>query len=85
MRTDRAYKKVSERNNEEIPENEIRVSANKRTHNYFVRAAILLLEMKHKSITLKATGRAIPTALTCAETLKRRIKGIHQLNEITNT
>jgi len=68
-------------------ENEIRLSRKTRENRYIVYAAALLLDKDKKitSVTLKGLGETIPRVLLVAEILRRRIKGLHQINKISNT
>mmetsp|Transcript_16627 Transcript_16627/g.25851 ORF Transcript_16627/g.25851 Transcript_16627/m.25851 type:complete len:85 (+) Transcript_16627:83-337(+) len=68
---------------EETPKNEIRVTANGSAANYINRARFLF-EEKEEKILLKASGNAIPVACTASEVLRHRIKGLAQVNNITN-
>jgi len=70
-------------------EREIRVSASGRTGHYVSYAGKVFKELNHKYVTIKATGQAIPIAITAAEVIKRRIKDLHQnivlgSNEVTD-
>jgi len=42
-------------------------------------------DKKITSVTLKGLGETIPRVLLVAEILRRRIKGLHQINKISNT
>jgi len=67
---------------ESSKEDEIRISSKGRTSNYISYAAKLFHEKELDSFTLKATGQALATAVTVAEIIKRRFKGVHQLTKI---
>ena len=56
----------------------MKVSAKGRTAAYVAYAAKLFSEEKMDLVTIKATGQALTTAVTCSEIVKRRIKGLHQ-------
>jgi len=71
----------------DIPQNEIRISAKAGVGRY-VRYVYNLMEKDEKTfdeVTLKAAGRAMERIVPLVEILKRRIKGLHQLNKITST
>jgi len=86
MATRSKYEKMPTTNKEEkSTENEIRLSARRKPNPYIIRAAALFLEKKLDYIVLKGLGNTIPTALLVAEVLRRRIKGLHQINTIKNT
>ncbi|XP_061737779.1 ribonuclease P protein subunit p25-like protein [Nerophis ophidion] len=38
-----------------------------------------------RQLVLTASGKAVSKAITCAELLKRRVKGMHQLTELANS
>merc|ERR1711879_33171 len=64
----------------EAKENEIRITNRKGTKIDFVEDAITLLEEKgFDLISLKAMGGAIPKTVLTAETIKRKIPGLHQI------
>ncbi|KIY97201.1 hypothetical protein MNEG_10763 [Monoraphidium neglectum] len=69
---------------EDVPENEIRITLTRKMRGYVTRAAACLQERGHSSVTLKSTGRAITTAVTIAEVVKRRIPGLHQSTAIAS-
>merc|ERR1712113_1295867 len=65
--------------------NEIRITSTGRTRNYVTYAAKLLKdEETFESLTLRATGTALATAVTVSEIIKRRFKGLHQVCKIGN-
>ena len=79
------YKDHSDR--PDIPQNEIRISAKAGVGRY-VRYVYNLMEKDEKTfdeVVLKAAGRAIEKLVPLVELLKRRIKGLHQLNKITSS
>eukprot|EP00210_Caulerpa_lentillifera_P000693 g670.t1 len=65
-----------------IEENEVRVTAVGRLHNYINYAATLYNEKGKQTLVLKGMGRAINKTVTLAEILKRRIPNLHQLTNI---
>ncbi len=95
MATKAKYYKVNNKNeNEKTEENEIRVSTGKSTSSYIIRAAVLLygddsnkdqVTKKYDSVVLKGTGNAIPTALLASEIIRRKVRGLHQINSIGKT
>jgi len=79
--------KVERADHPDIPQNEIRISAKAGVGRY-VRYVYNLMEKDEKTyeeIILKAAGRAMEKVVPLVEILKRRIKGLHQLNKITST
>lgn len=68
-----------------IKDNEIRVASDGLVPRYVTYAARLFMEQEMKSITIKATGNAIPLAISVAEIVKRRFSNLHQLNVIGTT
>lgn len=65
-----------------IREDEIRVTSEGRVPRYVSYAARLFSEQNKKTVTVKATGNAISSAITLAEIVKRRFANLHQLNFI---
>lgn len=81
-----AYKRVpKERNDSEIQENEVRITAVNKVRNYISYAMALLEEKGHSSVVLKGMGKAINKTVVVAEILKRRMVGLHQLTSIAST
>ena len=79
-------KKGDEHDHPDIPQNEIRISAKSGVGRY-VRYVYNLMEKDEKKfdeVTLKAAGKAMDKVVPLVELLKRRIKGLHQLNKITS-
>jgi len=68
-----------------IGQNEIRVTAQGKMRNYITYATSLLQEKKSNEVILKAMGRAINKTVTIAEIIKRRIPGLHQITSIDST
>lgn len=66
-------------------EDEIRVTAAGRVSAYVTYAAKLYNEMDKKQCKITATGNALTAAVTLAEVIKRRFKGIHQVTNIGST
>mmetsp|Transcript_28764 Transcript_28764/g.83219 ORF Transcript_28764/g.83219 Transcript_28764/m.83219 type:complete len:218 (-) Transcript_28764:222-875(-) len=65
-------------------EEEIRVTAAGSVSSYVSRAAKLYGEMDKKYLTITATGNALTKAVTTAEVIKRRFKGLHQITKLAN-
>ncbi|KAL8425239.1 hypothetical protein Efla_002305 [Eimeria flavescens] len=70
---------------EPLASDEIRVTAMGRVMNYVSYAGTLISDHKMRQLTIKASGNAIGQAIALAEQLKRRYKGLHQLNSCGNT
>ncbi|OEH74437.1 hypothetical protein cyc_04987 [Cyclospora cayetanensis] len=70
---------------EPLGSDEIRVTATGRVMNYVSYAGTLITDQKMRQLTIKASGNAIGQAIALAEQLKRRYKGLHQLNTCGNT
>jgi len=68
-----------------IGQNEIRVTAQGKMRNYITYATSLLQKKKSNEVILKAMGRAINKTVTIAEIIKRRIPGLHQVTSIDST
>merc|ERR1711915_555856 len=80
------YRRINvEKEKNDVPENEIRVTARGRTTQYVTYAAKLFNEKNMENSTIKATGTALATAVTIAEIIKRRYKGLHQITRIGAT
>jgi len=63
-------------------DDEIRVSAAGSVSAYVSRAGKLLNEMEKPYLVITATGNALTKAVTAAEVIKRRFKGLHQLTKL---
>merc|ERR1740121_1277165 len=63
-------------------EDEIRVTAAGSVSAYISRAAKLFHEMEKSYLTITATGNALTKAVTSAEVIKRRFKGLHQITKL---
>lgn len=72
-------------NHPDIPDNEIRISARSGIGRYVKYIYKLMEEEDKKTCVLKAAGRAIEKLVPLVEILKRRIKGLHQLNKIKSS
>lgn len=70
---------------EPLGSDEIRVTAMGKVVNYVSYAGTLITDQKMRQLTIKASGNAIGQAIALAEQLKRRYKGLHQLNSCGNT
>merc|ERR1712048_1055707 len=66
-------------------ETEIRVTAVGSVSAYCARANTLFNEQDKKTITITGTGNAITKAVTLAEVVKRRFKGLHQVTSLSTT
>jgi len=63
-------------------EEEIRVTAAGSVSAYVSRAAKLFSELDKSYVTIVATGNALTKAVTAAEVIKRRFKGLHQITKL---
>ncbi|CAD2104424.1 DNA/RNA-binding protein Alba 1, putative [Plasmodium vinckei brucechwatti] len=70
---------------EPIDEDEMRITSTGRMTNYVNYGAKILGEEDKKSLKIKATGNAIGKAVTLAEIIKRRFKGLHQITKCGST
>mmetsp|Transcript_57586 Transcript_57586/g.171370 ORF Transcript_57586/g.171370 Transcript_57586/m.171370 type:complete len:251 (+) Transcript_57586:105-857(+) len=61
---------------------EIRVTATGSVSAYVSRAATVFQELEKKMVVIKATGNALAKAVTLAEVVKRRFKGLHQITSL---
>lgn len=75
------YQKVP-RDKDPMSSNEIRVSSNGGIRTYLAEAARMFDKENLKTINIKATGKAIARAVTTAEVIKRRFKGLHQVTRV---
>lgn len=73
---------IVEKEKKDVPENEIRVTARGRTTTYISYASKIFNEKALNDLTIAATGTALATAVTIAEILKRRFKGLHQITKV---
>lgn len=77
------YEKVKkDKKQEQITENEIRITSSGKTRSYITYAVQAFQEKKHDSVVLKAMGRAINKAVTICEIIKRRVADLHQITEV---
>jgi len=77
------YRKVLKQRETVVKDDdEIRVTANGSVSAYISRAAKLLNEMDKTVFTITATGNALTKAVTAAEVIKRRFKGLHQITKL---
>lgn len=63
-------------------EEEIRVTAAGSVSAYVSRAAKLFSELEKTYVVIAATGNALTKAVTSAEVIKRRFKGLHQVTKL---
>lgn len=79
------YKKV-DKERTKTEENEIRVTSKGLIKSYLGYAFRVLEEDKlnMNELVIKATGNAIVKALILVELVKRRIGGLHQINDISS-
>eukprot|EP00931_Biecheleriopsis_adriatica_P056212 TRINITY_DN332_c1_g2_i4.p1 TRINITY_DN332_c1_g2~~TRINITY_DN332_c1_g2_i4.p1 ORF type:complete len:307 (-),score=91.61 TRINITY_DN332_c1_g2_i4:125-1045(-) len=77
------YRRVN-KPKEELPktEEEIRVTAAGSVSAYVSRAATVFNELSKSYIIIQASGNALTKAVTAAEVIKRRFKGLHQITEL---
>jgi len=77
------YRRVPKKTaTEKSADDEIRITAKGRTSTYVTYASKLFHEKNLEAFTLKATGAALATAVTVAEVIKRRFKGLHQITKL---
>merc|ERR1719148_609539 len=77
------YKKIMKpKESVVMDEEEIRVTAAGSVSAYVSRAAKLFGEMEKKFIVIAASGNAVTKAVTSAEVIKRRFKGLHQITKL---
>eukprot|EP01069_Polyplicarium_translucidae_P001039 Polyplicarium_translucidae@DN1501_c0_g1_i2.p1 len=76
------YRRVLKDRSEVAPKEEIRVTASGRPFSYVNYAEKLFKTEEQKSITIRATGMAIATAILVAEVSKRRFDGLHQITTV---
>lgn len=75
------YRRV-EKEQEKLPENEIRVRRNVGIGRYLRRAVDLLTGVvpNQDSVVIKGISNAMENSVKLAELIKHRVKDIHQLN-----
>merc|ERR1712136_503023 len=66
-------------------DSEIRITAIRSVSAYVTRAATVFNELEKPFITITATGNALSKAVTLAEVVKRRFKGLHQITTLGTT
>merc|ERR1712135_79764 len=66
-------------------DSEIRIMAIRSVSAYVTRAATVFNELEMPFITITATGNALSKAVTLAEVVKRRFKGLHQITTLGTT
>jgi DNA-binding protein len=69
-----------------LPDNEIRVKAGNRVGGYLKRANDIFTGKIEgtNSVVIKGVSKAMETAVTLAELIKHRVKGLFQVNTIEN-
>lgn len=77
------YRRIPEEKHEQqSQEHEIRVRKDGRMQPYIIRAAELLLNKKLNTVSIQVVDRAIPLGLILAEIIRKRIKGLYQINNL---
>jgi len=77
------YRKVFKPKEEVVKsDEEIRVTAAGSVSAYVSRAATVFNELNKPFVIVQATGNALTKAVTAAEVIKRRFKGLHQITEL---
>lgn len=79
------YKRI-EKAQDSLPNNEIRVKRKVGIGRYLKRAYDLLTDKENSNptIIIKGVSNAVESAVKLAELIKHRVKGLHQLNKISN-
>jgi len=79
------YRRI-EKAQDSLPNNEIRVKRKVGIGRYLKRAYDLLndKENANPTIIIKGVSNAVESAVKLAELIKHRVKGLHQLNKISN-
>lgn len=78
------YRRVPKAKDDSVkPDNEIRVTAVGSVSAYVSFAAKVFNEMEKEELVIKATGNALAKAVTLAEVIKRRFKGLHQVANVS--
>jgi len=80
-----AYRRV-EKTEDSLPANEIRVRRGVGIGRYLKRAWELLngAEGSNDTVIIKGVSNAVQSAVNLAELIKHRVKGLHQINKISN-
>merc|ERR1719220_80769 len=77
------YKKIIKPKESVVKEEEeIRVTAAGSVSAYVSRAAKVFNELEKQFVVITATGNAMTKAVTSAEVIKRRFKGLHQVTKL---
>lgn len=77
------YRRVPKvKDTEAKADNEIRVTAVGSVSAYVSFAAKVFNDMEKSEVVVKATGNALAKAVTLAEVIKRRFKGLHQITKL---
>jgi DNA-binding protein len=69
----------------QIPENELLITSGGKSKAFITHAHSLLTGGEHKTIVLRAMGKAINRTVAIAEILKRRVEGLHQITATSTT
>ena len=79
------YRRI-EKPQETLPSNEIRVKRKVGIGRYLKRAVDLFNETENKTgvVIIKGVSNAVESAVKLGELIKHRVKGLHQINKITN-
>lgn len=79
------YRRVASRK-EAVPsaDDEIRITAQGKVPAYVDDAARVLTTMGKTQVVINASGTALAKAVSLAETIKRRFKGLHQVTSLKN-
>mmetsp|Transcript_76853 Transcript_76853/g.212895 ORF Transcript_76853/g.212895 Transcript_76853/m.212895 type:complete len:323 (+) Transcript_76853:76-1044(+) len=79
------YRKVIKQRDAVVQDDdEIRVTSAGSVSAYISRAAKLFNEMDKTSLKITATGNALTKAVSSAEVIKRRFKGLHQITTLSS-
>ena len=70
------------KNTHSEPNSIINIKSTGSSKKYIAYGAKLLINQKYEKIILKASGNAVNKALLTADVLKKKIKGLAQINEI---
>merc|ERR1712050_724007 len=77
------YRKVAKpKDTSDKADDEIRVTAVGSVSAYVSRAATVYNELNKPKVVIKASGNALTKAVTAAEVIKRRFKGLHQVTAL---
>mmetsp|Transcript_39810 Transcript_39810/g.85187 ORF Transcript_39810/g.85187 Transcript_39810/m.85187 type:complete len:224 (-) Transcript_39810:35-706(-) len=79
------YRRVIKAKEEVVKDDtEVRVTSTGGVSTYVSRAVKVFNELEKTYITITASGNALTKAVTAAEVIKRRLKGLHQITTLTN-